>query len=338
MPEIHTNFPLQAFNTFGIKAQAAAYSILSKKEQLPEMAASPEFEKGIFILGGGSNILLTKNLQQWVWHNQIKGIQIQKEDNDYVWLEAGAGETWHNFVQYTVAKGYGGIENLSLIPGKTGAAPVQNIGAYGVEAKQTITQVHGWHLKEQCFHTFKNEDCNFGYRDSIFKHQLRGQFIITSVEFRLRKEPEFNIDYGAIRQELEKMGVNELSVQAISKAVINIRQAKLPDPAITGNAGSFFKNPEVVIEQFELMKKRFPTLPSYPGNDGKIKLPAGWLIEQCGWKGYKEGNIGVHPLQALVLVNYGNANGNEMLGLSQKIIDSVAQKFDILLEREVSVF
>lgn len=339
MISIEKDFPLQTLNTFGMNVSAAAYSIIETQEQLAKLAAHPEFRKGIFVLGGGSNILFTKNVSEWVWHNQIKGVEIVQEDKEFVWIEAGAGEVWHKFIQYTISKGYAGVENLSLIPGNVGAAPVQNIGAYGVEVKQVISTVKAWHIVEQCPYHFTNEECQFGYRDSIFKRKYKGQLLITSVIFKLRKHPVFNIEYGAIRTELDKMGITELSVKAISDAVIHIRRSKLPDPSVIGNAGSFFKNPEINTKQFEQLKQQFPELPGYPTpDDHQIKTPAGWLIEHCGWKGYKKEDVGVHPLQALVLVNYGNASGKAVYELSKEIIASVSEKFGITLEREVQIY
>lgn len=338
MISIEKNFPLHFLNTFGMNVSAAAYSKIENEEQLKDLSGYPEYQNGIFVLGGGSNILFTKNVSEWVWHNEIKGIHTIQEDEAFVWLEVGAGEIWHNFVLFTINKGYGGIENLSLIPGKAGAAPVQNIGAYGAEVKQVITTVKAWHIQEQCLIQFSNEECGFGYRDSIFKRKFKGQLIITSVVFKLRKSPELNIEYGAIKKELERMRITDLSVKAVSDAVINIRRSKLPDPAVVGNAGSFFKNPEITAVHYAELKKQFPEMPGYPTLPQQVKIPAGWLIEHRGWKGYREGNVGVHPLQALVLVNYGGSSGAEVYGLSEKIINSVSEKFGIHLEREVQIY
>ena len=282
-------------------------------------------------------MLLTEDIDKWVIHNDLKGINKTDEDEQHVWLEVGAGEIWHGFVLYCVGKGWGGVENLSLIPGRVGAAPIQNIGAYGAEVKDTIEEVKFWHLGERRFYSFKNTACDFGYRESIFKHVLKGQVIITSVTFRLNKQPLFNISYGNIRQELEIMGIATLSLKHISDAVIRIRSAKLPDPKETGNAGSFFKNPEIPASQYELLKDNYPGIPGYILAHDKVKIPAAWLIEQCDWKGYRKGNYGVHSNQALVLVNYGGAAGGDIYHLSEEIIVSVRQRFGILLEREVQV-
>ena len=294
--------------------------------------------RSIHVLGGGSNILLRQPVKGVVLHNQLKGISVVKEDDYHVWLKVQSGEVWHELVLYAINKGWGGIENLSLIPGTVGAAPMQNIGAYGVEAKESIESVTAWHWEQKCFVSYTNNQCRFGYRDSIFKHELRDKVLITSVVFKLSKKPVFNTTYGAIEQELNRMGIHELSVQAIAQAVINIRTSKLPDPKQIGNAGSFFKNPTITIASYQVLKNQNPNIPSYPVNDLMVKVPAGWLIEQCGWKGYRKGDVGVHALQALVLVNYGTATGDELWLLSEDIIMSVQQRFDIVLEREVQVW
>ena len=260
---------------------------------------------------------------------------MEKEDADHVWLNVAAGTIWHELVMYAAEKGWGGIENLALIPGTAGASPIQNIGAYGVEAKETIERVNFWDWEEKVFRTFNNHECNFGYRDSIFKHELKDKAFITSVVYKLNKQPIFNTSYGAIEQELEELGVKELSVKAIAHAVMNIRSSKLPDPAVIGNAGSFFKNPTIGRAKYEELYERFPTIPSYTVSDLLVKVPAGWLIEQCGWKGYRKGDAGVHAKQALVLVNYGNATGKEIWELSGEILKSVNVRFGIELEREV---
>jgi UDP-N-acetylmuramate dehydrogenase len=245
---------------------------------------------------------------------------------------------WHELVLYAIDNGWAGIENLALIPGTVGAAPIQNIGAYGVEAKETIDSVAGWHWDEQEFITYSNAACGFGYRDSIFKHELKDKLFISSVTFRLNKKASYNVSYGAIEQELEKNNVAELSIKAIADAVIAIRSSKLPEPKKTGNAGSFFKNPSITIAHFDMLKANYPNIPSYPLSDVMVKVPAGWLIEQCGWKGVKRGNAGVHEKQALVIANYGNATGAEIWTLSEEILQSVKERFGILLEREVQVW
>ncbi|MEK6615914.1 MAG: UDP-N-acetylmuramate dehydrogenase, partial [Bacteroidota bacterium] len=269
--------------------------------------------------------------------NCIKGIELLKEDSEYYYVKVGAGESWHEFVMHCVERHFAGVENLSLIPGCVGAAPIQNIGAYGVEQKDVFFELQAIDLKENKTITINKSDCKFGYRDSIFKGEAKGKFIITSVTFKLFKKPKFNTSYGSINQEIEKMEVKEMSISAISQAVCNIRRSKLPDPEKTGNAGSFFKNPIVNNEKYELLKKEFLPIVAYKNSDTEIKLAAGWLVEQCGWKGKRFNNCGVHKDQALVLVNYENAKGNEIFELSEKILRSVKEKFGVELEREVVI-
>ena len=290
------------------------------------------------ILGGGSNILFTKNFDGIVLKNEIKGIEKVKEDDESVYIKAGAGENWHSFVLYCIKNNWAGIENLSLIPGNVGASPMQNIGAYGVEIREVFHELKAFHLHEKTNYSFALKDCEFGYRESIFKRRYKNEFVILNVTYRLKKTPAFNTSYGAIEQELEKMGVTKISIAAISQAVINIRSSKLPDPKEIGNAGSFFKNPSVSKDKFEKLKSEFPSIVGYENPDHTMKLAAGWLIEQCGWKGYRSGDVGIHARQALVLVNYGNAQGNDIFALSESVINSVVEKFDVLLEREVNIF
>ncbi|WP_118974011.1 UDP-N-acetylmuramate dehydrogenase [Taibaiella koreensis] len=332
-----THVSLRPRNTFGMEAFAEYYSELNREEELRSLKDNPAYGAGLFVLGGGSNILLTGDVPHWVLHNKIGGIDLLQEDDEYVWLWAGAGAVWHSFVLYCVERGYAGVENLSLIPGTVGAAPIQNIGAYGVEAKDVIEEVRFFDLEQQTFRNFTQADCRFGYRDSIFKGTLKGRAVITSVVFRLNKIPRFHTSYGNIRQELDVMGVTELSIKHISDAVIRIRSAKLPDPEKIGNAGSFFKNPEVPNARYEQLKAQYPTIPGFPLEGDHTKIPAGWMIEQCGWKGYREDDYGVHKDQALVLVNYGNAKGADIATLSVKIMDSVKHRFGIQLEREVQI-
>lgn len=321
-----------------MEAFAGYYSGLVSEDALLSLSSNPVYqEHGLMVLGGGSNILLTRDVPQWVLHNKITGIELVREDDAHVWLKVGAGEVWHHFVQYCVQRGYAGVENLSLIPGTVGAAPIQNIGAYGVEVKDVLEQVRFFDLEAEVFREFSGEDCKFGYRDSIFKQELKGKAVITSVLFRLNKAPVFHTSYGNIKQELEAMGVTELSIQSISEAVIRIRTSKLPDPKKIGNAGSFFKNPEVPGSIYQQLKQQYPAIPGYPLERDRTKIPAGWLIEQCGWKGFREDDYGVHKDQALVLVNYGKAKGADIAALSGKIIDSVAKRFGIQLEREVQI-
>lgn len=293
--------------------------------------------KQALILGGGSNILFTKNVDGLVLKNELKGIQLIKEDVHHFYVKAAAGENWHSFVMHCIRHNYAGLENLSLIPGNVGASPMQNIGAYGVEIKDVFESLEALNRKDNTIHTFSANDCEFGYRESIFKSKYKNQFVIVSVTFRLNKIPVFNTSYGAVEQELEKMHVRDLSIQAISQAVINIRTGKLPDPAEISNAGSFFKNPTISTEKFKTLERSHFNMPHYLIDDKHVKIPAAWLIEQCGWKGYRKADAGVHLYQPLVLVNYNNANGRDIYKLSEKIQHSVKDKFGIELEREVNV-
>jgi UDP-N-acetylmuramate dehydrogenase len=292
------------------------------------------------ILGGGSNVLFTKDYNGIVLKNTLTGIEVVAEDEQHIFVKAAAGENWHQFVQYCIAHHYAGVENLSLIPGNVGASPMQNIGAYGVEIKDVFESLEAWHIGEKKLVQFTKTDCEFGYRESVFKRQYKNQFVITSVTFKLNKNPIFNTSYGAIQAELDKMGEQQLSIQAIAQAVINIRSAKLPDPKITGNAGSFFKNPTIPVQQLQQLQTAFPNLPHYPdvNHPDRVKIAAGWLIEQCGFKGARNGDAGCHPLQALVLVNYGNASGQQIFDFSTTIIEAVKLKFGITLEREVNIY
>lgn len=337
---IQENSSLKHLNSFGIDVSTKYFAAFNHVEELAEMCAFIKKSSApinTMILGGGSNLLFTKNYDGLILKNQLKGIELVKEDADFVYLKAGAGESWHGFVQYCITKNLGGVENLSLIPGNVGASPMQNIGAYGVEIKDVFEELEAWHLNDQRLIKFGLNDCAFGYRESVFKRQLKNQFAITSVTYKLRKQPIFNVSYGAIQQELEKMGVQQLSIANISQAVINIRTSKLPDPALIGNAGSFFKNPTVTAELFQQLQKAFPAIVGYHLPDGSVKLAAGWLIEQCGYKGFRKGDAGCYDKQALVLVNYGHATGAEILELSQNIIETVKQKFSLMLEREVNI-
>jgi UDP-N-acetylmuramate dehydrogenase len=332
------HFSLQPFNTFHIDAKARYFAAFSSTEEINDLLLRvADTGLGMTILGGGSNMLFTGDVNGWVLKNEIMGIVVKEEDDEFVYVQCGAGESWHRFVMYCIENNYGGVENLSLIPGCTGASPMQNIGAYGVEIKDVFHNLTAFNISEKANYTFTAKECGFGYRESVFKGKYRGQFIITAVTLRLRKKPVFNTSYGAIEQELERMGVTELSIRAISDAVISIRSSKLPDPAQIGNAGSFFKNPAVAKEKFLALREKFPGIIGYENPDGSMKLAAGWLIEQCGWKGYRENDAGVHAQQALVLVNYGHAKGSEIFGLSERILQSVQEKFDVVLEREVNV-
>ncbi len=338
---IEENISLKPFNTFGIEVWAKQFARFSTVQELHELfelnkPRGSDHSAAPLILGGGSNILFTKNVDGIVLKNEIQGIKEISEDAHHIYVQAGAGENWHRFVQYCISKGWAGIENLSLIPGNVGASPMQNIGAYGVEIKDVFFSLEAFHIHDKKIVHFSLNDCEFGYRDSVFKRRHRNEFVITSVVFRLNRIPAFNTSYGAIEQELERMGVGK-SIQSISQAVINIRSSKLPDPAETGNAGSFFKNPEIQKEKFITLKEQYPGMVGYDLPNGNIKLAAGWLIEQCGWKGYKKGDAGCHAKQALVLVNYGNATGKEIYDLSGEILQSVKKKFGVGLEREVNV-
>lgn len=287
------------------------------------------------ILGGGSNILLTQDQDALVIKIELEGIEVIKEDEETYHVAVGAGVNWHQFVMTSIANNWAGVENLSLIPGTVGASPMQNIGAYGVEIKDVFHSLKALNKETLDLEEFDAAQCQFGYRESVFKHDLKGKYVICSVVFCLRKKPDFHTEYGAIQETLEASGVNELSLKAISEAVIQIRQSKLPDPKEIGNAGSFFKNPTITTEQFEVLKNHYPAIPGFPNEEG-IKVPAAWLIEQCGWKGQRFGEIGVHSKQPLVLVNYGDGDGNEIKKLAEKIQQSVAEKFDISIHPEVN--
>jgi UDP-N-acetylmuramate dehydrogenase len=332
---VSENVSLQSFNSFRINALARYFASFDSPDKLEDILNFNLVQP--FILGGGSNILLTSDINRLVLKNEIRGIRVVKEDEHHVYVEAGAGENWHRFVLYCLNAGLAGVENLSLIPGNVGASPMQNIGAYGVEIKDVFEGLEAYHIADKKTVRFSLNDCEFGYRESVFKRKYKDQFVILNVSFRLNKIPKFNTSYGAIEQELEKMGVQELSIQAISQAVINIRSSKLPDPAQIGNAGSFFKNPETSEERFLTLKEKFPGIIGYGLPEGRVKLAAGWLIEQCGWKGYRKGDAGCHDKQALVLVNYGNASGKDIYELSEQILKSVEEKFGIVLEREVNI-
>ena len=335
---VSENVLLRPYNTFGINAQARYFAPFADLQQLQAVLQDTRWlSSPRMILGGGSNILFTKDFDGLLLKNELKGITVLKEDEEYVYVKTGAGENWHQFVMYCIDHNYAGLENLSLIPGNVGASPMQNIGAYGVEIKDLFFELEAWHLQDHALVTFSNAGCAFGYRESIFKKQYRNQFVILSVTFRLLKKPRFNTSYGAIEQELQRMGITALSIKAISQAVINIRSSKLPDPAEIGNAGSFFKNPTVDAAQFDTLKSAHPNVVAYPVDKGQYKLAAGWLIEQCGWKGFRQGDAGVHAKQALVLVNYGQASGKDIYQLSQQVLDSVKEKFGVELEREVNI-
>jgi UDP-N-acetylmuramate dehydrogenase len=338
MTQIQQNIPLRQYNTLGIDAIARYFAAFTSVDELNTLIEeNPMPGNTPLIVGGGSNILFKDHVNALVLKNDIPGLDIIKEDTDHVYIKVGAGENWHGFVQYCLRHNWAGVENLSLIPGCVGASPMQNIGAYGVEIKEVFESLEALHVQEKKVHVFSANDCEFGYRESVFKGKYKNQYVILNVTYRLNKKPRFNTSYGAIEQELERMGVQQLSIQAVSQAVINIRTSKLPDPAKIGNAGSFFKNPSVPAVMYEQLKKEYPAIVGYPNADGTIKLAAGWLIEQSGWKGYRRGDAGVHEKQALVLVNHGHATGNEIYDLSEDVMKSVFEKFGVQLEREVNV-
>lgn len=346
--QILENISLRPYNTFAIDAKARYFTSFSDMDALKEtLNFKPQTLN--LVLGGGSNLLFTKDFDGLVLKNEITGITELHEDNNYVYVKVGAGENWHRFVLYCIERNWAGVENLSLIPGNVGASPMQNIGAYGVEINDVCWSLEAFHLKERKLVTFTRNDCAFGYRDSVFKRKYKDQFVILNVTFQLRKKPQFNTSYGAIEQELERTGIKELSIKAISDAVIRIRSSKLPNPAEIANAGSFFKNPELPVTKYEELKSVFPGIIAFPLANGNYKLAAGWLIENCGpdnpdsyrdgtsWKGYRRGDVGCHSKQALVLVNYGGATGRDIYQLSEDILQSVKEKFDVVLEKEVNI-
>ena len=332
--KLHTQYSLKAFNTFGIEQSAENFVAISSQSQLKEALSLKQFEQK-FILGGGSNLLLTQPIKGLCLHIALKGINVIQEDDNTVLVEAMAGENWHDFVCWTLKQGYGGLENLSLIPGNVGTSPIQNIGAYGVELKDVFESCTALDRNDLSERTFSKEEAQFGYRSSFFKTEGKGQYVITIVRFRLTKKAhQINISYGAIK---EALGDQETTPQNIANAVIGIRQSKLPNPAELGNSGSFFKNPVITKAQYDQLLMSYPDLPAYPQDNGEVKVPAGWLIDQLGFKGKRIGDAGVHAKQALVLVNYGTATGEEILALAIKIQATVKENFDIDLEAEVNI-
>ena len=333
--KIQQNISLKKYNTFGIAVNAKRFISVDSVYELQQLL---KVEKNLFLISGGSNMLLTKDIETLVVHIDIKGISIDKEDEKAVYLTVNAGEDWHEFVLWCISNDYGGIENLSLIPGNVGTCPIQNIGAYGVEVKDTITKIEGLEVASGKLVTFSNKACKFGYRNSIFKNSHKGKIILTSVGFKLtKKEHQLNTSYGAIETELTSKEILKPTLKNVSDAVIAIRKSKLPDPKEIGNSGSFFKNPVISQSKFLELQKKYPKVPSYSVSNADVKVPAGWLIEQAGFKGKRFGNCGVHEKQALVLVNYGNASGKEIHKLAQKIQESILQKFNISLEIEVNI-
>lgn len=339
MSTIQSQVSLQPFHTFGMDVKAKWLAAFNTLSELAQCIKSPEFASGPhLVLGGGSNVLFREDFPGMVLLNRIKGVRCVSEDEQAYYVEVGAGESWHEFVLKSIEEGWFGFENLSLIPGSVGAAPMQNIGAYGVELKDRFHSLKALHIASGALHSFDKQACEFGYRESVFKRRFRDQYIIVEVSFRLLKEPEFRTDYGDITAQLERSGIRELSAKAISDAIIAIRQSKLPDPKLLGNAGSFFKNPEVEQELALAIQAQYPNLSFYPLENGRVKLAAAWLIDQAGWKGKTFGRYGVHKNQALVLVNYGAATGREIFDLSEKIMADIQSKFGVQLEREVNIY
>lgn len=333
---MESNKSLLPYNTFRIDVKAKYFVEISSIDDLNKLIQLDEFKSNKkFILGGGSNLLLTKDFDGIVVRLGIKGISVH-EDGDDVYVEAGAAEVWNDFVQFNVDKGFAGIENLSLIPGTVGACPIQNIGAYGVEVKDTIYKVNAFHLASGELKSFSNEECKFSYRESAFKNEWKGEYIITSVVFKLSKTLNLKLHYGAIEEELSKRGISNPTLRNVADVVSEIRVSKLPDPSTIGNSGSFFKNPIIEKSLFNTIHINFPEIVNYPTQDGKVKLAAGWLIEQCSWKGKQIGNVGTWKNQALVIVNHGGASGKEIFDFSELIISSVYERFGVKLEREVN--
>ena len=330
---IQENISLKKYNTFGIDVNAKRFVSVKSLRDLKKIIS---IEKDLFLLGGGSNMLLTSDIEKLVVHLDLKGIIVNDTEKDTVFVTAEAGEDWHEFVIWCISQNYGGLENLSLIPGNVGTSPIQNIGAYGVEIKDTFHQLEALEIATGKTKVFKKEDCEFGYRNSVFKNVFKGQFIITSVTFKLTKDNhQLNTSYGAIKALLKDS--NSPSIKDVSNAIIAIRESKLPDPAKIGNSGSFFKNPIIDAQLFESLKDSYPNIPSYIIDQNHIKIPAGWLIEQCGFKGKRFGDAGVHSQQALVLVNYNNATGEEIYSLAKQIQEKVKNTFNIQLDIEVNV-
>jgi UDP-N-acetylmuramate dehydrogenase len=335
--EFQKNISLKEFNTFGMDINCSLLYNITSENEIINILDSEEYQNNKhLILSGGSNLLFTTDFDGLILKNNIKGIEVVFEDNNHTYLKVGSGENWHDFVLWTIKQGLSGLENMSLIPGNVGTAPIQNIGAYGVEVKDVITKVRGINLEEKKLFTLSNVDCDFRYRDSIFKNKLKDKIIITEVIFKLSRESQHNTKYGAILEELQNLEL-EISTANISKAVISIRERKLPNPKKLGNSGSFFKNPIINNTQFSELQKKFSEIVGYKNSETETKIAAGWLIEQCGWKGYRKGDAGVHKNQALVLVNYGNAKGEEIIALAKEIQQSVKDKFGINIHPEVNI-
>ncbi|MEN8928207.1 MAG: UDP-N-acetylmuramate dehydrogenase [Flavobacteriales bacterium] len=338
MIAVDNNISIKKYTTFGVPVLAKYFAQFANLQQLKELLLHSEMKsEKLLILGGGSNLLFTQNFDGLVLKNNIKGITVEKETREHIFVKSGAGENWHEFVLYCVNNNFAGVENLSLIPGNVGASPMQNIGAYGTEIKDVFHSLEAFEIETGKLITFDNEACKFGYRESIFKNSHKGKYIITSVTFKLTKKPIFNISYGAIESELEAMNIEKLSIEAISNAVINIRTRKLPNPSEIGNAGSFFKNPVISKAHFDALLQKYPAIAHYKLPANQFKIAAGWMIDQLGWKGKRIEDYGVHKNQALVLVNYGESSGKDIYDLSTEIIKSVEENFQISLEREVNI-
>jgi UDP-N-acetylmuramate dehydrogenase len=338
MPQVKENVNLKSFNTFGIEIYCDYLVEINSIEDFIDLIGNKIYQSSQkLILGGGSNILFTKDFKGLVIKNNLKGIEVVSENENEAIVKVMAGEVWHEFVMWCIARNYAGLENLSLIPGCVGASPMQNIGAYGVEIKEVFDSLEAYSIESGEFKIFNKAECNFGYRESVFKHEFKNHFLIASVTFRLKKHTVLNTSYGAINNELEAMNIKTPTIRDVSNAVIHIRQSKLPDPKDIGNAGSFFKNPEVPASQYKELKEKFKDLVAYPLENGKYKLAAGWLIEQCGLKGYEQNGAAVHTKQALVLVNKNKAKGDDIFKLSTYVIQQVFDKFGVRLEREVNI-
>ena len=329
---------LKSLNTFGIEVEAKAFATFENGTDLEEIFADESVNQlPQMILGGGSNLLFTKNYEGLILKNNVRGFACIGEDDKHYYVKAGAGENWHQFVLQCIEKNFAGLENLSLIPGNVGASPMQNIGAYGIEIKDIFESLEAYDLSNGKIVHFSAEACEFGYRESVFKRKFKNQFIILSVTFKLFKNPQINVSYGAIENELNQLGIKNPGIADVSQAVINIRNSKLPNPAVLGNAGSFFKNPVVSRDILEKILSEYPDAPHYPAAGNDVKLAAGWLIEKAGWKGKRVGNCGMHEKQALVLVNYGGATGSEIYDLSTMVLESIKSQFGVELEREVNI-
>lgn len=338
MIEILYNQSLKPYNTFGLDVLAHKFCEITSNEQFIELLLDEKLcNQPIFLLGGGSNILFTGDVDALVVKISTKGKKVISYDNETALVRSAAGENWDEFVAWTLAQGLAGLENLSLIPGNVGSSPIQNIGAYGMELKDHIEEVELMHLADGQIEILQKEECHFGYRDSIFKHELKGKVVVLSVTFRLSKSPVLHLAYGAISRELDNMGIKQPKPSDVREAVCHIRRSKLPDPEVLGNAGSFFKNPTVSADVFSSLFEKFTDIPAYPQENGTYKLAAGWLIEQCEWKGARRGDAGVHHAQALVLVNFGSATGDQILALAAEIRESVLSKFGVELETEVNI-